>query len=256
MRPARTLSLEVRGPFAAALRGPAEENLALRAARALAAAAGETRGAAIALEKNLPVAAGLGGGSADAAAALRALSRLWRTRLSAAELGELAAALGTDVPACLAGGAWRVSGAGEVLDRPARGFGPVPVVLVNPGVAAPTAEVFARLRPPIRLPPPPPRLAGGAAALARALARTRNDLEAPALALAPAIAHALAALRAAPGRLLARMSGSGATCFGLFRTPGDAARAARALRRSGRGWWVRAALLGAAAPLRRPPPPA
>ncbi len=212
----------------------------MRAARALAAAARVREGAAIALEKRLPVAAGLGGGSADAAAALRALARLWRLRLPEAALRAIAAPLGADIPACVARRPARALGAGEVL-RPAPRLPRVlPLVLVNPGVPLPTGAVFAALRPPWSPPQPAPRFPGGVARFAAALARRRNDLEPAARRLAPAVGEALAALNATPRRLLARMSGSGATCFALYPAPADAARAAAALRRARPGWWVRA----------------
>ena len=236
------MRLEVSGPFAAAIGGAAEDNLVMRAARALAAAARVGEGAAIALEKRLPVAAGLGGGSADAAAALRALARLWRLRLPEAALRAIAAPLGADIPACVARRPARALGAGEVL-RPAPRLPRVlPLVLVNPGVPLPTGAVFAALRPPLspHAPAPAPRFSGGVARFGAALARRRNDLEPPARRLAPAVGEALAALDATPRRLLARMSGSGATCFALYPAPADAARAAAALRRAHPGWWVRA----------------
>ena len=250
-RPARGLRLAVAGPFAPALAGAGEGNLALRAARALAAAVGGGRGAAVALEKRLPVAAGLGGGSADAAAVLRALARLWRVSPPPARLRALAAALGADVPACLAGAAARLVGAGDAPRRLAPPPRPLPLVLVNPGAALPTAAVFAALRPPFRAPEPMPPLAlgGGPARIARALARRHNDLEAPARHLAPAVGDALAALAATPRCLLARMSGSGATCFGLYPTMAHAEYAAAALRRrTGGQWWICATRTAAGAP--------
>lgn len=243
MRPARALRLEISGPFAAAIDCAADDNLVMRAARALAAAARVREGAVIALEKRLPVAAGLGGGSADAAAALRALARLWRLDMPEAALCAIAAPLGADVPACVAARPLLASGAGEVL-RPAprlpRGL---PLILANPGVPLATAAVFGALRRSFSSPAPAPRFAGGAGRFAAALARRRNDLEAPARRLEPLAGEALAALDAAPRRLLARMSGSGATCFALFRTSADAARAAAGLRRARPGWWARATRL-------------
>lgn len=237
-RRARGLSLEVSGPFAAAIDCAADDNLVMRAARALAAAARVREGAAISLEKRLPVAAGLGGGSADAAAALRALARLWRLDMPEAALRAIAAPLGADIPACVAARPLLVSGAGEAL-RPAPRLPRVlPLVLVNPGVPLATAAVFGALRAPFSMPAPAPRFAGGTARFAAALARRRNDLEAPARGLEPLVGETLAALDAAPRRLLARMSGSGATCFALFRTGAEAAGAVAALRRARPARWV------------------
>jgi 4-diphosphocytidyl-2-C-methyl-D-erythritol kinase len=229
------LSLSVTGPFAAALDAEAD-NLVLRAARALAARAGCPALARLVLEKNLPVASGIGGGSADAAATLRLLCRLWRIELSAEDLGQLAGDLGADVKVCLVGHPALMSGIGEVL-VPAPSLPAAGLVLVNPGVAVSTPSVF-RIR------------SGGFSgqanfsadgwrdveALIADLAATRNDLERPARLLAPAIGDALDALAAMPGCRLARMSGSGATCFGLFSTPDAARRAAGDIVRD--GWWV------------------
>ena len=220
---ADSLSLEVVGPFATELQG---ENLVLRAARALAMAAGETRGARIVLDKYLPVASGLGGGSADAAATLRLLTRLWDLAVTPAQLNALALGLGADVPVCLAkparaDGRHRGGAGGGAVAAEACG-----VVLVNPGVAVSTPYVFkAReggFSPAAVL---PPRWAD-AQAMAADLVMVGNDLEAAAIRLCPAVAEALAWLRAQPGCLLARMTGSGATCFGLF--AGDAPRRGRA----------------------------
>ena len=228
------LSLAVAGAFAPALAADGE-NLVLRAARALAAAGGIAPRARLALRKQLPVASGIGGGSADAAAALRLLSRLWRLDLPAAELSALALTLGADVPVCLAGRPARMTGVGEVLDAAPR-LPACGIVLVNPGVAVATPSVF-RVRtgdfsPPLDL----PQRWQDAAALAATLSACRNDLQAPAISLAPAIADVLAALRATENNLLARMSGSGATCFALFATAADAEAAAVAVARP--GWWV------------------
>ncbi|WP_134724280.1 4-(cytidine 5'-diphospho)-2-C-methyl-D-erythritol kinase [Paracoccus luteus] len=212
------LSLTVTGPFAAAV-PPGDDNLCLRAARAVGADAQLT------LDKQLPPASGIGGGTADAAAVLRALGRVPADP----------AALGADLPACLLCQPLRMRGVGEIVD-------PVPLpdlhlVLVNPGVALPTPAVFAALaardNPP--LPASLPRFAD-AAALTGWLAQTRNDLQPAALALAPAIADCLAALTGAGARL-ARMSGSGATCLGIFPDAAAARAAAQALARP--GWWVR-----------------
>jgi 4-diphosphocytidyl-2-C-methyl-D-erythritol kinase len=235
--PAGGLTLCVTGPGAGALAGALDDegdNLVLRAARFLAPG----RGAAITLEKRLPVASGIGGGSSDAAAALRVLARLWGVALPApAET----AALGADVPVCLDPRPRRMGGIGEALGEvPA--LPPVWLVLANPGVAVPTGPVFQGLArrdsPPL---PEMPKDWGGAAGLALWLRGTRNDLEAPAAAIAPAIGAARAALEAQAGCLVARMSGSGATVFGLFAQEAAATAAAAAIRRAEPGWWVAAA---------------
>lgn len=235
VEPAAALSLAVTGPFAAGLDGEAD-NLVLRAARALAAQAGVPATGRLVLEKNLPVASGIGGGSADAAAALRLLGRFWGVDVRRETLAAIAAALGADVPVCLIGRAAVMSGIGEIL-TPAPPLPPTGMVLVNPGVAVATPAVFrARdggFSAPAVLPAEGWR---DAESLAAALQATGNDLEAPALRLAPAIADSLAALRAAPGCLLARMSGSGATCFGLFADAAAARQAAGGLQHP--GWWV------------------
>ena len=227
---ADALSLSVTGPFAAGLDGEAD-NLVLRAARALAAATGVTAGAVLELEKHLPVASGIGGGSADAAAALRLLARLWRVEVSPG----LALALGADVPVCLAGQPARMQGVGEVLSAvpalPRCGL-----VLVNPGVAVPTPAVFRARQSGFSDPAMLPRSWPDAAALAATLAGLRNDLQSAAITLAPAIGPVLTALESRPDCLLARMSGSGATCFGLFADVAAAQGAAAALARP--GWFV------------------
>lgn len=234
--PADALELRVTGPMAAGVPG-GEDNLVLRAARAF----GPAPGARITLEKHLPPASGIGGGSADAAAALRVLAALWGR-----DLPDAAAVLrlGADVPVCLRGETLRMTGVGEVL-APAPPLPPVWAVLANPGVAVPTPAVFAALdrrdNPPMPADLPRWRDAG---ALAAWLHGTRNDLEPPARALHPVIGQVLAALAAQPGCLLARMSGSGATVFGLFPDAAAAARAAAQLARPQPGWWVRAARLG------------
>jgi len=240
-RPAADLSLTVEGPFAQTLSAD-ENNLALRAARALKDASGATTGARIVLQKNLPVASGIGGGSADAAATIRALMRLWNVRPDEARLGALALSLGADVPVCLKGRAVFMGGIGEDL-TPAPALPAASIVLANPGLPVATPEVFRRRQgafsPPARFSETP----RDAAALAELLRTRRNDLEAPARALCPAVGEVLDALARRPGALIARMSGSGATCFALFDGPGPAAEAALALGRAHPGWWVRAGAL-------------
>ncbi|MCF4165120.1 4-(cytidine 5'-diphospho)-2-C-methyl-D-erythritol kinase [Zavarzinia compransoris] len=237
--PAGTLSLEVTGPAAGALDGAAEDNLVLRAARALRHALGDPGlGAVLTLEKTLPVASGIGGGSADAAATLRALTRLWGRAPSPAALAALAASLGADVPVCLAGRPALMAGIGESLSPLAGSLPAIGIVLANPGVALSTPAVFqglgGRFGPADRLEGTPATVTE----LVAALGRRRNDLEAPAIAACPTIAGVLTALSACPGVLLARMSGSGATCFGLCADAATASAAAETLRVSHPGWWV------------------
>lgn len=240
---AHELSLAIEGPFGADLALDAN-NLVVCAAQALAAHAGHDDNAAITLTKNLPVASGIGGGSADAAAALRGLVRLWGLSVPDAALMEIAAGLGSDVPVCLAGKPAWMQGRGERVTR-ADGVPGVAAVLVNPRVAVPTGLVFQALKT--------RRGAGAVSHAVRArdvtglvtyLKLTANDLQAPALAIAPVIGEVLAELSRMPGCALWRMSGSGATCFGLFEDGDAAAMAAIALQRSHPEWWVKAARLG------------
>ncbi len=233
---ANALTLTVEGPFAAALSAEAD-NLVLRAARALADAAGVRPWAALRLVKRLPVASGIGGGSADAAAALLAAGELWRITHKPGALARLALKLGADVPVCLEGRAAQLGGIGEKVD-PAPPLPRTPLVLVNPLVPLPTPSVFKARSGPFSKPAPLASAPRDARDLAEALAARRNDLTNAALGLVPAIKDILAALEAQPGCLLARMSGSGATCFALFAEDGEAGAAAAALRASKPGWWV------------------
>ncbi len=245
--PAKRLRLSIDGPFAPGLsRGAA--NLAVRAARALRAdhpapAAGPAigpTGARLRLTKRLPVAAGIGGGSADAAAALRGLNRVWGLDIGAEALRDLGATLGADVPVCLAARPGFLGGIGEHFE-PAPDLPRFWLVLVNPGVPLPTRAVFKARRGEFSAPLPRFAAPADVAALVRHLMAGRNDLEATAMTLVPAIGEVLAALRESPRCLLARMSGSGATCFGLFAEP-EAARAAAARIGAARpAWWAAAA---------------
>jgi 4-diphosphocytidyl-2-C-methyl-D-erythritol kinase len=241
-RPAPALSLEITGPFAGALVGDESENLVWRAASALAGCAGVEPRAALVLEKNLPVASGIGGGSSDAAAALKALGELWQLDLGERRFQGLAESLGADVPVCLFGEPAWLGGIGEAV-APAPVLPPCSVVLVNPGLSLTTPAVFkARagvFSEPARFEVPP----ADAAALARLLASRRNDLMPPALALAPEISEVLRALEADAGALIARMSGSGATCFALFADADAAHGLARRLQAAHPGWWVAAGKL-------------
>jgi 4-diphosphocytidyl-2-C-methyl-D-erythritol kinase len=230
--PADDLALAVVGPFAGGL-GQAADNLVLRAARALADQLGRRAGVRLVLEKNLPVASGIGGGSADAAATLRLLCRFWRVET---DLPPLAARLGADVPVCLRGRPALMAGIGEVL-APAPALPEMGIVLVNPGVAVSTPAVFQARRGGFSAVAQFPAQGWpDAASLAADLRGRRNDLERAASGLAPVIGDVLDAVAAAPGCLLARMSGSGATCFGLFASAAEARRAAGGI--TGAGWWV------------------
>ncbi|UZW56285.1 4-(cytidine 5'-diphospho)-2-C-methyl-D-erythritol kinase [Sphingobium sp. JS3065] len=226
-----SINLYVEGPFGRELdAGP--DNLVMKAAHALQAHLGGSPGADLRLRKMLPVASGIGGGSADAAAALRLLTRLWNAPLSTEALERIALSLGSDVPACIGSVSQMVRGRGEVLHRQSvAGLSAMPILLVNPGVAVSTAQVFGNWDRVDRGP-----LA--ASDLEQLIAAGRNDLEAPAMAAAPVIADVLAALKACDGVRLARMSGSGATCFALFETDRQCARAAERLRDGHGGWWV------------------
>jgi 4-diphosphocytidyl-2-C-methyl-D-erythritol kinase len=231
-------SLAILGPFAAGLAvGP--ENLVLRAARAHAAAGGRIDGLTLRLTKRLPVASGIGGGSADAAATLRllgAISTLPGERAS--ELPALAASLGADVPMCLLSTPARASGIGEILE-PVSALPALPMLLVNPGIAVSTPAVFQRLeRADNPALPPIPSTFADMAAVAEWLRATRNDLEAPAIAALPPIADVIARVDAEPECLLARMSGSGATVFGLFPDTASVDRAAARIRADHPTWWV------------------
>jgi 4-diphosphocytidyl-2-C-methyl-D-erythritol kinase len=226
------LSLTIDGPFAKGLQSESD-NLVLRAARAL-----DGRGARLTLTKNLPVASGIGGGSADAAAALRGLNALWNLGKDSSVLCATAAELGSDIPVCVVSQPSFMEGRGEIL-RVAECIPRVPMLLVNPGVAVPTRDVFAALkeRSGAEMALPQGRFAD-TADLLRFLETTRNDLEAPALALQPVIGEVLKAICALPGALLARMSGSGATCFGIFADDDACARAAATLRKAAPNWWI------------------
>ena len=228
--PSEALTLAVRGPFAAGL-DDADDNLVLRAARMLRERRAVRDGVALTLDKRLPVASGIGGGSADAAAALRLLARLWGLDPTDPVFMEIAAQLGADIPACLASETARGEGRGDAL-TPIDAFdlAGTPLLLVNPGVPLATGAVFGAWDGIDRgaLPegaPLPAALAG------------RNDLEAPACMHAPAIRALLTRLSAQPGVLLARMSGSGATCFALFSSAAERDAAHAAIASGEPGWW-------------------
>jgi len=235
--PADRLTLTVDGPLAAALEGEAD-NLILKAARLLAGRAGVSPRAALRLTKRIPIAAGLGGGSSDAAAALRALVELWRIALPVEELFDLAARLGADVPMCLAGRAALAAGVGERL-TPAPALPPCAILLVNPGVALATPQVFAARRGDFSPERPSARPWTDLASFAAALAERGNDLTEAAVSLQPVVGEVLAFLRRTNAVHVA-MSGSGATCFALYATIDEAQRAASLVPAA---WWHHAGTL-------------
>lgn len=234
---AEAITLSLSGPFADAL-GAGEDNLVLRAARALASATGATQGAVIALEKNLPIASGIGGGSADAAAALRALNTLWGLNLSVSELAGIARPLGADVPICVASAPAYMTGVGA--DWSPLSLCDLAAVLINPLQPLPTASVYQRfdaLELGVAFTERAPPVLSTRAALLAEMTRAGNDLYAPARALAPVLDVVEAALRNG-GAAFVGLSGSGATMFGIFDT-GDAAEAAAdTLQAAYPNWWV------------------
>ncbi len=223
--PSPELTLDVTGPCGGGLSGESD-NLVLRAARLLAPGLG----AALTLEKNLPVASGIGGGSADAAAALRLLARLWGV---SADLPALALQLGADVPVCLGARPARMQGIGEIL-LPAPKLPEFGLVLANPRVAVPTPAIFKARQGAFSDAPMLPDAWPDADAMVRDLAACTNDLQNPAIGINPVIAEVLEVLGALPGAKLARMSGSGATCFAIMATP---ALAAAAVAHVPERWW-------------------
>ena len=234
--------LTVTGPFAAAA-GSGDANLVSRAVAAFRQRwpAAVSFGLELELHKNLPVAAGLGGGSADAAAALRLMAGLSQAPVPSADLARLALTLGADVPACLASGPCEVRGVGEIVHR-LKAFPACHLVLVNPLIPVVTADVFRRLESRDNEPLPPlPSPFTRPAQLGIWLGETRNDLEPPAIALVPPIGALIAQMRAIDGCMLARMSGSGGTVFGLFGSASSAHQAAHDLRETWPGYWVAAA---------------
>ena len=237
-----TLSLEITGPFATAIVGPAEDNLILRAARMLADAAGRTAEARISLTKRIPVAAGLGGGSSDAAAVLKALIRFWQVDIERIDVAKMAISLGADVPVCIARRASFVTGVGEQIDRSPR-LPVTGVLLVNPNEALLTEDAFAAFSEPFSVAGQFTTEPRDVAGLVKLLAQRRNDLTADVLRLCPAVGDVLEAIEAIPGCRLARMTGSGATCFGLFDDGAAAEHAAGILQK--RQWWMMPTVLTA-----------
>lgn len=240
LRPEAALSLTVSGPTAGPA-GPDDDNLVLRAARGLAERVPGLKFGAFHLVKRLPVAAGIGGGSSDAAAALRLLARLTALAIDHPAVVAAARDTGADVPVCLDPRARMMCGAGEDVG-PALGLAPLPAILINPGVPVPTAPVFKALGLGVGQTLPGaghPAIPAGSEndEVLAVLAPARNDLEGPAQMVAPVIGDCLAALRRENCRL-ARMSGSGATVFGLFGDRHEAVAAARRLRAAHPEWWI------------------
>ncbi|RWG88590.1 MAG: 4-(cytidine 5'-diphospho)-2-C-methyl-D-erythritol kinase [Mesorhizobium sp.] len=239
VEPAERDAFSVSGPFASGV-SLDDDNLVVKAREALRREAGAARTppVAIRLEKNLPIASGVGGGSSDAAAALNGLARLWALDIDEAELARIGLTLGADLPMCLKAKPLIARGIGDELS-PLAGFPALALVLVNPGVAVSTPEVFKALsrRDSKALPPLPSRL--DFHTIWNWLETTRNDLEPAARSIQPAVDETLKALKRA-GAAFARMSGSGATCFGLFETGNVAKRAAIDIRGRHPGWFVAA----------------
>lgn len=234
--PADGLNFEAAGPYAGAL-GDAADNLVLRAAQSLAAELGLATGAAITLEKNLPVAAGIGGGSSDAAATLAALTKLWSVDLDEETMNRIGLSLGADVPVCRYGRTAHMTGIGETV-LPGPSLPPCGILLVNPNLPLSTARVFGARSGPFSVPDPVERTPATVADLADALTGRRNDLAPAAIGLQPAIADVLAALDAATGCRLSRLSGSGPTCFGIFDDADGAELAATEIAANHPDWWV------------------
>ncbi|MGN6573845.1 MAG: 4-(cytidine 5'-diphospho)-2-C-methyl-D-erythritol kinase [Pseudolabrys sp.] len=238
--PGTATTLDVDGPFSAVC-GDTADNLVLKAAAALAARVPGLKGGAFRLDKRLPVASGIGGGSSDAAAALRLLARANGIATDDPRLAEAALSVGADVPVCLAARARVMRGIGEVLDAPLA-LPRLPAVLVNPGIATATRDVFRAFAGMHGETTPlgdVPR-----EGLVDFLHAHGNDLTPAAIACVPVVGEVIDVLAALPGARLARMSGSGSTCFALFDAAAAAANAADALTQAYPDWWVAAASLG------------
>ena len=250
LTPGSDLDLKMSGPLAQAC-GETSDNLVLKAARLLSERVPDMKVGSFSLDKVLPVAAGIGGGSADAAAALRLLSQLNGLALDDPRIIEVAKLTGADVPVCVKSRGCVMTGVGETLQP--LSLPTMPCVMVNPGVPVATKDVFAALglrngellvgATDVLL---QDRWPGGEASLedwVEALAASSNDLEAPAMRVQPVIGEVISALNATNGAWLARMSGSGATCFAIYENTAEAGRAAEKLRRDHPGWWVHAGTL-------------
>ena len=236
MHPAERYSLTIDGPFAEGL-STDQDNLVTRAIESLAEALGRRPAVAARLTKRLPTSSGIGGGSADAAAALRALLSLWSVTPEPDALASLALSLGADVPVCLDSASRRMQGIGDQL-TPISGLPSVPIVLVNPGVPTPTGAVFKARVAAFSDPLEPPPNGFDAASLAAFVVEGGNDLAPPARKLVPVIDSVLAGINHQPGCRAAAMSGSGATCFGLFETPAAAKAAAGVIKAAQPDWWA------------------
>ncbi len=234
----RGLHLSITGPFAAALDdGPS--NMVRKSWDALADRCPfEAPGMRIDLVKNLPIASGLGGGTADAAATLRGLIHCWTLTIARSELNSLAVSLGADVPVSILSTAQRMNGIGETLE-PLADWRPTPAVLVNPGIQCLTADVFRAANLPPGEPAFPGLPPGAGHADAAWLRQCRNDLQTTAITLLPVIGEVIASLERCAGIEVARMSGSGATCFGLFDSEAPARAAAAEIALEHPDWWVR-----------------
>ncbi|MBL4740013.1 MAG: 4-(cytidine 5'-diphospho)-2-C-methyl-D-erythritol kinase [Sneathiella sp.] len=236
VRPSDQLSLREAGPFAGKM-GPWQDNLILKAAELLRRQYGVVAGAEIHINKILPVASGIGGGSSDAATVLHLLGKLWSITISDSELMKLGAELGADLPICLYGDAAIMSGIGEVIS-PVKSIPSLGILLVNQGVHVSTQDIFRSLGPIVPKTDLPKMEGLCKDAFIQALNECRNDLQAGAVRVAPSIGTVLAKLDGLDGCLLSRMSGSGATCFGLFDTVKQAESAKEAIQRTEPGWWL------------------
>jgi 4-diphosphocytidyl-2-C-methyl-D-erythritol kinase len=233
------LTLKITGPFARNLTAD-DDNLVLRGARGLRDLVGFNAGAEITLTKKLPVASGIGGGSADAAATLQALMALWTIEPDRKALERLALSLGADVPVCLAGRPCLMGGIGEEI-RPVDVLPPAHLLLVNPGIATPTPAVFRARQGAFSAPGHWTEAPKDAQALAEALKARSNDLTEAAIRVTPEIQDVLDAISATGRCLLARLSGSGATCFGIYAAAAEAEAARRAIHAANPAWWAVAA---------------
>jgi 4-diphosphocytidyl-2-C-methyl-D-erythritol kinase len=244
IEPAAEFKFSVEGPYANAFgpkdrdHSPDSSNLVVQAVWALSRAAQKIPNVRVKLTKNLPLASGLGGGSSDAAAVIWGLLEWWKIPRQTAYLQGLMARLGADIPACLNCSPVRVRGIGDILD-PAPLMTEIPIVLVHPGKPCMTGEVFSRFSGSFKQPIPLPNDLGKADKLAAFLEQQTNDLLKPALETVPQIENILTALQGQDGALLARMSGSGATCFGLFKNDVLAMKAAQTIAKDNPDWWVK-----------------
>ena len=242
LRPRAGVELDISGPFAAAC-GPMADNLVFKAVTALRERVGHLTAGRFLLDKQIPVAAGIGGGSADAAAALRLLARANGIARDDARLASAALFVGADVPVCLESRARIMRGVGELLSAPLP-IPSMPAVLVNPNVPVPTRAVFAAFAGSERTEKFIGNVPAKWEAMLGFLKEHENDLTRAAIACAPVITDVLMALRALPAVQLVRMSGSGPTCFALFRSPGEAMAAARRLQIERKDWWAQATTIG------------